>query len=105
MKHFYSKRKTQSNNYSGYSGIRWDKKTKKWKVYIKYNWKNKYIGTFHDINHAITVRENCEDACDSFKYLKVISFQTLRYKNNEFYLLGSMSYSALPIYIEVGPHV
>ena len=105
MKHLYSKRKTQSNNYSGHTGITWNKNSKKWLVSIKYNYKKMHIASFHNIDDAIAVRSNVEYACDSFKQLEVNSFQALRYDNDEYYLLGVMKYNNQPIYIEVSSYV
>ncbi len=37
-----------SNNTSGFKGVRWTKKTKKWQAVIKVNYRNIYLGQFED---------------------------------------------------------
>ena len=53
-------RATQKNNTSGYKGITWNKKRKKWQAQILIN--NKYInlGCFIKIKDAIIIRKNAE---------------------------------------------
>lgn len=45
-------RKLQKNNKSGYKGVSYRKRDKKWIVYICVNRKNKYIGIFKNIKDA-----------------------------------------------------
>jgi hypothetical protein len=50
----------QSNNTSGYKGISWNKKNKKWETYI---WKNQIkigLGRFNNLNKAIFIRKQAE---------------------------------------------
>lgn len=39
--------KLHKNNTSGYKGVHWSKLNKKWKVEIKINYKNKFIGLYN----------------------------------------------------------
>ena len=50
----------QSNNKSGYTGVRWDKRAKKWKVQITVNKKQLHLGYYNDIEEAIKVRKKAE---------------------------------------------
>lgn len=46
-----------STNKSGYRGVCWDKKHKKWRATIQINKKHTHIGYFDDINEAVKVRD------------------------------------------------
>ena len=46
----------RSDNTSGYIGVCWNKKANKWKVQIKVNGKNIYIGVYDDIEDAKRAR-------------------------------------------------
>ena len=48
------------NNTSGYKGIYFDKKTNKWCVEIKNNYKKIWLGRFDNIYNAIKVRKQAE---------------------------------------------
>lgn len=50
----------QTNNSSGYTGIRYDKTRGKWKVSIKNIGKLKHIGYFQNIEEAISARKDAE---------------------------------------------
>ena len=50
-------KRIQSNNTSGYPGITFDKKNKKWKARLNYYKKSYWLGRFKDIKEAIKVRE------------------------------------------------
>lgn len=50
----------QSNNSSGYTGVRYDGARKKWKVSIKNNGKLEHIGYFDSISSAIYARKEAE---------------------------------------------
>lgn len=45
-------------NTSGYKGVHWNKSKKKWIVKFNMNKKEKYIGSFDDINIAIAAYDN-----------------------------------------------
>lgn len=44
--------KKNSNNTSGYKGVIWDKRAKKWVAQIKVNYKRKWLGTFDTAHKA-----------------------------------------------------
>lgn len=46
----------KKNNTSGFSGIIWDKRKKKWVTRIKVLYKNIHLGGFEDIEEAISMR-------------------------------------------------
>lgn len=45
-----------SINKSGFTGVHWNKRCSKWVANIGVNGKNKYLGSFPDINEAIAAR-------------------------------------------------
>ena len=47
-----SNSKIRSNNTSGIKGVSWDKKSKKWLVYINLHYQRKYIGRYNTIEEA-----------------------------------------------------
>lgn len=49
------------NNTSGYKGVSWDNKNKKWKAQIAINKKDIYLGEFININEAIKARKEAEE--------------------------------------------
>lgn len=50
-------RKFQANNTSGYRGVAWDKKNKKWRAAIKINGKTTSLGNYDDPIEAAKVRD------------------------------------------------
>ena len=52
-----SKRK---DNRSGYTGVSWFKKGRKWRAYINMNHKPKHLGCFDTIDEAIAARKQAE---------------------------------------------
>ena len=50
----------QSNNTSGYRGVGWDSRNKKWHVKIKVDQKTMHFGSYPDKQDAIKVREDIE---------------------------------------------
>lgn len=54
-------KKKQKNNTSGYTGVKWNKKTKKWIARIQINGKQKHLGTFINIEDAINARQKGEE--------------------------------------------
>jgi hypothetical protein len=48
-------KKVNSNNTSGYKGVSWYKRDKKWQVHIQYNSKKIYLGTFFCLIKAAKV--------------------------------------------------
>ena len=51
----------QSNNTSGYTGVHWDRRRKKWSAHIKINKKKKTIGRFDSLQEAIDARRIAVD--------------------------------------------
>lgn len=49
-----------SNNTSGHTGVYWSKKDQRWIAQIKINRKVIYLGSYVDINDAITARKTAE---------------------------------------------
>jgi len=54
-------RKTPINNTSGVKGVCWHKATKKWYVQLQVNKKNKYFGTYDDLELAQLVAIEARD--------------------------------------------
>jgi len=54
----YNKRVIQKNNKSGFRGVCWDKKSKKYSAQIFYRKKKKYLGMFTDPLEAAIFRDN-----------------------------------------------
>lgn len=48
------------NNTSGYKGISWDKKSKKWAVYLWKNYKKIHLGRFINLSEAYRARKSGE---------------------------------------------
>ena len=46
----------QSNNKSGFAGVSWSSRRKKWEVRIGVGWKHLFVGYFDDINVAVERR-------------------------------------------------
>ena len=59
--------KIKSNNTSGYTGVTWDKKRKKWKAQLRFKGKNIYLGRYCNKKDAIKARKEAEE-----KYFKPI---------------------------------
>lgn len=49
-----------SHNSSGIMGVSWHKRQKKWRAHIKHDGVYRHIGTFADLNDAITARKSAE---------------------------------------------
>ena len=49
------------DNTSGYKGINWHKKAKKWQVKISYKGVNYYLGLYSDLEEAVKVRKDTEN--------------------------------------------
>lgn len=47
----------QSNNRSGYTGVRWNKKDRRWIAFISKEGKRTHLGSFTSLNKAIMIRE------------------------------------------------
>ena len=52
--------RTHSTNTSGHRGVMWEKRRKRWVAYITIKYRNKYLGSFHDINDAVSTRKEAE---------------------------------------------
>ena len=50
----------RSDNTSGYKGVTWNKKSKKWQAQIMANGKNNYLGCFNDMGRACAERSKAE---------------------------------------------
>lgn len=55
------KNRTQKNNTSGYKGVTWHKKSKKWRVRIFFQKKIYYLGYYDDIKKAAQAYENARE--------------------------------------------
>lgn len=66
-------RKKQKNNTSGYTGVTFDKKTKKWVAFICYKRKNKIIGLF--INKEEAARKRDKYALKYFGEFASLNFE------------------------------
>lgn len=53
--------KIWSTNTSGFKGISWTERLKKWKVYISVNKKQMHLGYFTEINKALEIRRLFEE--------------------------------------------
>jgi len=53
-------REKSNINTSSFTGVHWDKKDKKWKVYIHFESKQKYLGSFEDELSAYNARVEFE---------------------------------------------
>ncbi len=53
-------RDRQTNNTSGYKGIHWFGRTRKWMAYIGLNGKNVHLGYFSNLADAVAAREKAE---------------------------------------------
>jgi len=53
-------RRIQSNNSSGYKGVKFDKRRGTWSAEIQFNKKRKYLGTFKTLEGAIEARKKAE---------------------------------------------
>lgn len=54
-------RKIFKNNTSGYKGVNWHKKIKRWVASISINKKQIHLGSFKNIDDAIKARQDAED--------------------------------------------
>lgn len=54
-------RRIQKNNTSGYNGVQWHKKERKWSAHIGINNKDQYLGSFTNIKDAIDARARAND--------------------------------------------
>lgn len=57
MENMYNS-KLKSNNTSGFKNVFWDKRLKKWKVQVRANKRNNYIGIYDNLDIAIKIAEN-----------------------------------------------
>lgn len=60
----------QSNNTSGYPGINWAKREKKWRARIKVNGREIHLGYFNDKSDAIKAKQVAEE-----KYFGIFSYK------------------------------
>jgi len=78
MNFSYVNQTLKSNNHSGYTGIHWDKKSKKWVATIRYAGSRKHLGSFKDIDDAVVTRVAVAEACDIMRGLKVPSISIIK---------------------------
>jgi len=50
--------KIHKNNTSGYKGVRWNEKDKRWRAYIRKDSKSIYIGNFKELKEAVIAYNN-----------------------------------------------
>lgn len=67
-----------SKNTSGYTGVSWSKKYNKWRVYIKLNGKQIFLGYYNNIDDAVNARHSAED-----KYFGEYSYKNSMEGSNE----------------------
>lgn len=72
--------KIKKNNTSGFTGVSWDEKSKKWRAHIKVNRKSKDLGRFDDIEEAKLARIKAEEKY--FLYKKSIKQEVLSRAGN-----------------------
>lgn len=60
------KEKKNRNNTSGYTGVYWDKKKKKWVAQIGFKGRNYYLGSYCDKEDAVMARRQGEQMHDNF---------------------------------------
>jgi len=92
MHNFYTNRKLRSNNYSGVTGVSWNKSSMKWIASIKYRGKSIYIGAFQAIDDAITARKKMEVAFNALKTLDVKHFDFIKYSDKTSSVRGYLAY-------------
>jgi hypothetical protein len=51
-------KKMHNTNTSGFNGVSWNKRYRKWETYIRVNNKKKYLGYYDTIEEAIAARES-----------------------------------------------
>lgn len=100
----YRLRKTQKNNFSGYTGVYWNKYTREWETKIKYNGLTINMASFKDIENAIMLRKKAVIACDAFKALGVESVVLYKYSDGDCYFTGVLPNTNSPIYVYGGRH-
>lgn len=103
MNFSYMNQTLRINNHSGFTGISWDKKSKKWVATIKYNGSRKHLGSFKDIDDAITARTAIAEACDIMKSLNVPSIKLSMIDNTQ-YIIGIIPHNQKVIYIQGANH-
>ncbi len=55
-----SNRKKHTNNFSGYPGVSWNSRDKKWQVHIYINKKQTHLGYYENLKDAIATRQQAE---------------------------------------------
>lgn len=63
-------KKITVNNKSGVPGVFYNKKCKKWQVYVAKNGKSIYIGLYEDFDTAVKARRNAENKYYNYKFNK-----------------------------------
>ena len=53
--------KLSVQNTSSVTGVSFYKKSNKWKVQIKYNYKNYYLGLYENFEYAVSIRKDAEE--------------------------------------------
>ncbi len=76
VSHNQMNKEIQSNNTSGYVGVSWHKKSKKWRARINVNKKEIFLGEYSDIQDAIVARKNAEE-----KYFGQYGYENSRRTN------------------------
>lgn len=54
-------RKMQANNTSGHTGVYWNGSRKKWSAEIRIKGKRHYLGSFEDLEDAVSARKEAEE--------------------------------------------
>ncbi len=58
----HNRHKLQTNNSSGFNGVSWDKKRRKWSARIELNGEKKYLGHFKSENNASLAYQQAKEA-------------------------------------------
>lgn len=91
MDNIFTSRKVQKNNYSGKTGVFWDKVKYKWRSRIKFNGVSKHLGTYKDFEDAVEAREIAETACNALKSLGATDLIVNRSKTEPISITGIIS--------------
>ncbi len=55
-----------ASNTSGYNGVYWNERTRRWRAQITFKGKTYYLGSYKDIQDAVKARQRGEEIYDSF---------------------------------------
>ena len=99
----YLNKNLRVDNHSGHIGVHWCKQIHKWTATIQYAGVKKHLGSFKDIDDAITARTAIAEACDIMKSLNVSSIRLSMIDNTQ-YISGIIPHNQKVIYIQGANH-